>query len=277
VTGWGSCEAFRPGTAIDDAEGHGLIGTVQVVVDGEDGVERGVVAARVAGIVGAELRAVQERHPGGGRALSDEGDQLGHRRITELLQEWCPGDLVRSEEGDAIAGARALWVVDPLDGSREFGEGRDDWAVHVALAVDGEPVAGAVALPGLGLVLSTVDPPRLKDLAEPPRMVVSRTRPPALASALAARLGAEMIPMGSAGAKIAAVVRGEADIYVHAGGQYEWDSAAPVAVALAAGYHASRIDGSPLRYGQQDPWLPDLLVCHPSLAESALRALVDLV
>jgi len=228
----------------------------------------------VAGAVGGELRALQGT--GSGKALSDEGDRRSHSRIVEMLGEQFPDDVIRSEEGPATGGARTMWVVDPLDGSREYGEGRSDWAVHVALVVDGEPVVGAVALPGLDLVLSTLEPPELKELASPPRMVVSRTRPPALATELAARLGAETIPMGSAGAKIAAVIRGEADIYVHAGGQYEWDSAAPVAVALAAGYHASRIDGSPLRYGQPDPWLPDLLVCHPSLAAPALQALVDL-
>jgi 3'(2'), 5'-bisphosphate nucleotidase len=145
--------------------------------------------------------------------------------------------------------------------------------VHVALAIDGEPVVGAVALPALDLVLGTGNPPPLSAPAAVPRMVVSRTRPPEFSSFIAQSLGATTIPMGSAGAKIAAVIRGEAEVYVHAGGQYEWDSAAPVAVALASGLHASRLDGSPLRYSQPDPWLPDLVVCHPTLADAVMEAL----
>jgi 3'(2'), 5'-bisphosphate nucleotidase len=144
--------------------------------------------------------------------------------------------------------------------------------VHVALAVDGAPAVGAVALPGLDLVLGTGDPPPLPELPDTPRLVVSRTRPPGFVPFVAERLGAVTVPMGSAGAKISAVVRGEAEVYVHAGGQYEWDSCAPVAVALASGLYASRIDGSPLRYARPDPWLPDLVVCHPGLADAVLDA-----
>ena len=139
-----------------------------------------------------------------------------------------------------------------------------------------DPAVGAVALPARGVVLGTAAPPPMTPAAAVPRLVVSRSRPPAVAEKMADRLGAMTIPMGSAGAKIAAVIQGEAEIYVHAGGQYEWDSAAPVAVALAGGWHASRLDGSPLRYGLPDPWLPDLLVCHPSLAAAALAALSEL-
>jgi 3'(2'), 5'-bisphosphate nucleotidase len=186
-----------------------------------------------------------------------------------------PDDEVRSEEGGQMSGADRLWIVDPLDGSREFGEDRDDWAVHVALATGGHPVVGAVALPARQVVLGTAAPPPLAAPAPVPRLVVSRSRPPAVAELVAHRLGATTIAMGSAGAKIAAVIEGHADIYVHAGGQYEWDSAAPVAVALATGLHASRIDGSPLRYGLPDPWLPDLVVCHPALADAALAALTE--
>jgi 3'(2'), 5'-bisphosphate nucleotidase len=174
-----------------------------------------------------------------------------------------------------MAGAERLWIIDPLDGSREFGEDRDDWAVHVALAIGGHPIVGAVALPALRVVLGTSAPPARSAPAPVPRLVVSRSRPPAVAEHVADRLGATTIAMGSAGAKIAAVIRGRADVYVHAGGQYEWDSAAPVAVALATGLHASRIDGSPLRYGLPDPWLPDLLVCHPTFADAALAALAE--
>ena len=167
-----------------------------------------------------------------------------------------------------------MWVVDPLDGTREFGEGRTDWAVHVALVVDGSPVAGAVALPAEGVTLSTADPrSRRSAPGATPRIVVSRTRPPDCALRLADALDGVLVRLGSAGAKAAAVCRGAADVYVHAGGQYEWDSAAPVAVAEAAGLHASRLDGSSLRYNGDPPYLPDLLICHPDLAERALDAL----
>jgi 3'(2'), 5'-bisphosphate nucleotidase len=217
---------------------------------------------------------------GGGKAAGAEGDQWSHRLIVDALRERFPGDRVRSEEStraepiDTSDGR--VWIVDPLDGTREYGEGRTDWAVHVALSVDAKPVVGAVALPGLDVVLDTGSPPSVASPETKPRLVVSRTRPPSFIPALLERLGAIEVPMGSAGAKIAAVIRGEAEIYVHAGGQYEWDSAAPVAVALAAGLHATRIDGSPLRYAQPDPWLPDLLVCHPELAPTALGALREL-
>jgi 3'(2'), 5'-bisphosphate nucleotidase len=196
----------------------------------------------------------------------------------DRLAEQFPDDRIRSEEADQseVLGPESgrVWIIDPLDGTREYSEGREDWAVHVALAVDGEPVVGAVALPAMGLVLDTARPPALSVPRAVPRMVVSRTRPPEFVPALAARLGAETVPMGSAGAKIAAVIRGGAEVYVHAGGQYEWDSAAPVAVALAMGLHATRLDGSPLRYSQPDPWLPDLVVCHPDLARAVMAALV---
>jgi 3'(2'), 5'-bisphosphate nucleotidase len=168
-----------------------------------------------------------------------------------------------------------VWIVDPLDGTREFSEGRDDWAVHVALAIDGEPVVGAVALPALGLVLGTGAPPPLSPAAKVPRVVVSRSRPPEFVAAVAERLGAVVAPMGSAGAKIAAVIRGEAEVYLHSGGQYEWDSAAPVAVALATGLDATRLDGSPLRYARPDPWLPDLMVIHPDLTDAVTAALEE--
>jgi 3'(2'), 5'-bisphosphate nucleotidase len=191
------------------------------------------------------------------------------------------GDAVLSEEGRddrARLDAERVWIVDPLDGTREFGEPpRADWAVHVALVgADGVPLAGAVALPGQRVVLSTSPPPPLPP-APPgrPRVIVSRSRPPAIATQLAEAIGGDLVPMGSAGAKAAAVVLGAADVYPHAGGQYEWDSCAPVAVALAAGIHASRLDGSPLRYNNPDPYLPDLLVCHPSLTDAVLAALAS--
>jgi len=167
-----------------------------------------------------------------------------------------------------------VWIVDPLDGTREFSElGRADWAVHVALWSDGELVAGAVALPAQGVTLATPEIPALPPPPAVPRIVVSRTRPPAVALRVRDELGGTLVEMGSAGAKVAAVVQGHAEVYVHAGGQYEWDSAAPVAVARAAGLHTSRIDGSELRYNQADLLLPDLLVCRPEFAVVALAVL----
>jgi 3'(2'), 5'-bisphosphate nucleotidase len=191
-----------------------------------------------------------------------------------------PDDPVLSEEGKlepARLDSSRVWIVDPLDGTREFGEpGRTDWAVHVALAVDGNPVAGAVALPACGLTLATDPaPPMPAPTARRPRMVVSRSRAPEVCFEVAKRIDAEVVPMGSAGAKTMAVVRGEVDIYLHAGGQYEWDSAAPIAVAAACGLHTSRLDGSPLRYNNPDPWLPDQLVCRADLADEVLMAAAD--
>lgn len=206
--------------------------------------------------------------------LGAEGDRRSHDLIVSELAARRPQDHVLSEEaaGDpARLSAARVWIVDPLDGTREYREGRDDWAVHVALVVDGRPVAGAVALPGLGSVLSTGGPPPTTPPRHGPlRVVVSRTRPPAVAEAVGKALDAELVPMGSAGAKAATVIRGETEVYVHAGGQYEWDSAAPVAVAIAAGLHVSRLDGSPLRYNQPNPWLPDLVICRADLAEAVL-------
>jgi 3'(2'), 5'-bisphosphate nucleotidase len=209
------------------------------------------------------------------KALKDEGDLASHELIVARLAELRPDDAVLSEEGAADP-ARLdhdrVWIVDPLDGTREFGEsGRSDWAVHVALTARGLPVAGAVALPALGQTLATDAPPTLPPAhAGRPRLIVSRSRPPAVALELARQLEGELIEMGSAGAKAMAVVRGDADVYAHAGGQYEWDSCAPVAVAAAAGLHVSRLDGTPLRYNQADPWLPDLLICRPELAARVL-------
>ena len=212
--------------------------------------------------------------------LKAEGDRQAHELLMERLTEARPDDAILSEEGKddaARLSAARTWIVDPLDGTREFSEvPRTDWAVHVALVVDHRPVAGAVALPALGLVLSTGQPATLAAAgATPPRMIVSRSRPPAAATHVADAIGAELVEMGSAGAKTMAVIRGECEIYAHSGGQYEWDSCAPVAVAAAAGCHVSRIDGSELRYNQEDPYLPDLLVCRPELADAALAALAS--
>ncbi len=209
-----------------------------------------------------------------GKALGALGDQLANTFIVQALRTHRPDDAILSEEekdSPARLAASRVWIIDPLDGTREYGEARADWAVHVALTIDGDAALGAVALPGLPLTLSSdeaLDRPRHSGKL---RLVVSRTRPAAEAVAVAEALGAELIPMGSAGAKIMAVVRGEADIYLHSGGQYEWDSCAPVAVAKAAGLHASRMDGSSLRYNQPNTYMPDLLVCPLELAERVIE------
>jgi len=218
--------------------------------------------------------------PGG---LRKAGDRLSHEFLSAELAARRPGDAVLSEEGrdnPARLSANRVWIVDPLDGTREFGEpGRTDWAVHVALWERGALTAGAVALPAQGQVLSTTAPPVVPPVsgsAAPGgqlRVVVSRTRPPAFLERLNEEMAVTLVPLGSAGAKAAAVLRGEADAYIHAGGQYEWDSAAPAAVALAAGLHASRLDGSALRYNQPDPLLPDILICPVGLAGSLLEAI----
>jgi 3'(2'), 5'-bisphosphate nucleotidase len=207
-----------------------------------------------------------------GRALKDAGDRAAHELLMRLLGEHRPDDAVLSEEGKddkSRLSASRVWIVDPLDGTREYSEPpRDDWAVHVALWQDGDLVAGAVAQPGLDTTFHTGEPPVVPASSAPrPRIAVSRTRPPAFVEALAQEIGAELVPMGSAGAKVISVVRDVTDAYVHAGGQYEWDSAAPVAVARAAGLHTSRADGAVLAYNQEDVLLPDLLVCRPELAD----------
>jgi 3'(2'), 5'-bisphosphate nucleotidase len=233
-----------------------------------------------------------------GKALKTAGDRAAHDLLRAELARWRPADAVLSEEDDHARvawqdgepstvrperlGASRVWIVDPLDGTREFSEeGRTDWAVHVALwsAESSTPshlVAGAVAMPAQHRTLATDQPPAYPPLppdGRPIRIAASRTRPPAFVTALAEDIGAELVPMGSAGVKIAAVICGDADAYVHAGGQYEWDSAAPVAVALATGLHASRIDGSALKYNEADPKLPDLVVCRKDLAPRLLAAL----
>jgi 3'(2'), 5'-bisphosphate nucleotidase len=212
--------------------------------------------------------------------LRKAGDRLSHEFLAAELAARRPGDAVLSEEGrddPARLAADRVWIVDPLDGTREFGEpGRTDWAVHVALWEHGALTAGAVALPAQGQVLATTAPPVVPPAngsAGQLRVVVSRTRPPAFLERLSEEMSVTLMPLGSAGAKAAAVMLGEADAYIHAGGQYEWDSAAPAAVALAAGFHASRLDGSPLRYNQPDPVLPDILICPVVLAESLLEAI----
>jgi len=232
--------------------------------------------ATQAGELLLEVRAEMSGRPPA--ELKAAGDQRSNEFLIAALREARPEDPILSEEENerpeaaaARLAATRVWIVDPLDGTREFSEPpRDDWAVHVALCIDGEPLCGAVALPALGVTFSTASPPRLPTADGPPRVLVSRTRPPAEALAVSEALGAELVPMGSAGAKAMAILRGEADCYPHSGGQYEWDSCAPVAVARAAGLWCSRLDGSPLLYNRADPYLPDLLICREEMATAVL-------
>ena len=252
-----------------------------------DDAELAARLARCAGRLLLELRpsGLFDR-PTDRRTLGDAGDKTANTFLIQALQAHRPDDGLLSEEArdtrERLAKSR-VWIIDPVDGTREYGEGRADWAVHVGLAVDGIAQTGAVALPGRidpstgeGLVLRSDQPrpPARRD--GPPRLVVSRSRPAAEATALAERLGGEPVAMGSAGAKAMAVVLGEAEIYLHTGGQYEWDSCAPVAVARAHGLHCSRPDGGPLRYNRDDPYLPDLLICHPEWAFHVLAEIASL-
>ncbi len=240
-----------------------------------------VLARDLAGQAGTRL--LELRAQGGDPdVLRKAGDRLSHEFLTAALADARPGDVVLSEEGadnPARLTAPRVWIVDPLDGTREFGEpGRTDWAVHVALweSEANDLTAGAVALPAQDRVLSTAEPPPPLAAGEAPakiRIVMSRSRPPQFVRNISGLIDAELVPLGSAGAKVAAVINGEVDAYVHGGGFYEWDTAAPVAVARAAGLHASRIDGSDLAYNQADLLMPDILVCRPAVAGVLLQAI----
>lgn len=234
------------------------------------------LAAHLAEQAGRILLQVRASGMFGGKSLGKAGDQTANQFLVHALREQRPDDGLLSEESkdtpERLTKSR-VWIIDPVDGTREYGEERADWAVHVALAIDGVPTIGAVALPGLNLVLRTDRPQIVPPAPEKLRMVVSRTRPAAEAVSVAQKLGAELVEMGSAGAKAMAVIRGEVDIYLHTGGQYEWDSCAPAAVALAHGLHASRVDGSPLIYNRQDVSMPDLLICRKEHARAVLDAI----
>lgn len=237
-----------------------------------DDIELARHLARGAARILMELRAAGTHE---GKSLGAEGDLRANTWLMAEIAAHRTDDGVLSEETKDTPARLAksrVWIIDPLDGTREYGEGRSDWAVHVGLAVDGTATLGAVALPGLGVVLDSGAPLPLPAMTEPPRLLVSRTRPAHEAVEVAKVLGGELVPMGSAGAKAMAVVRGEAEIYLHSGGQYEWDNCAPVAVAAAAGLHVSRIDGSPLVYNNRDTYLPDLLICRRDWAAQVLAA-----
>lgn len=231
------------------------------------------LARRLAVEAGRLLMRLRDNEDTDAKALGSEGDRAANTLILDALRRERPDDAILSEEETADPArlkSSRIWIIDPLDGTREYGERRDDWAVHVGLSIDGVATEGAVALPALNACFCTQFPPKLLPESRPLRMLVSRTRPAAEAVAVAKALGAELVPMGSAGAKAMAVLRGEADIYLHTGGQYEWDNCAPAAVAMAAGLHASRVDGSPLVYNRADPLLPDLLICHKHRAAEVL-------
>lgn len=238
------------------------------------------LAAHLAREAGRILVALREEMVSAGTtrwALKNAGDMAAHEWLTEQLAALRPGDCVLSEEGAddrARLSAERVWIVDPLDGTNEFGEGRADWAVHVALWERGDLAAGAVSLPALDRVLATAPAPTLAARRDgPPRLITSRSHAPYSAVLVARGLGCDAFTLGSAGAKAMSVVLDEADIYVHDGGMYEWDSAAPVAVARAAGLHTSRIDGTPFVYNHHDPYLPDLLICRPEFAGPVLECL----
>ncbi|MEY2553432.1 MAG: 3(2), 5-bisphosphate nucleotidase [Ilumatobacteraceae bacterium] len=241
------------------------------------------LAARLATEAGhllVELRGELTRAGAPAWQVMDTGDLASHRFIAKALAEARPNDAVLSEEG--VEDPRRfvtdrVWIVDPLDGTSEFGEdGRHDWAVHIALWEVDHFGAGAVSIPALDMTFCTDPAPVIPAFTRTrPRVITSRSRNPYVAVIVAKALDAEAVRLGSAGAKAMAVVAGEADIYVHDGGMYQWDSAAPAAVALAAGLHVSRIDGSPMVFNARDAWLPDLLICRPEFAEPALAALRD--
>jgi len=236
------------------------------------------LAAYLAAEAGRLLLAVRETSGLTGKALGKEGDAAANRYLCDNIRRFRPDDGLLSEEEkdnpDRLA-KRRVWIVDPVDGTREYSEGRSDWAVHVALSIDGVATVGAVALPGLegGIVLRSDRPQALPAMAAPPRFVVSRTRPAKEAQAVAEALGGELVAMGSAGAKAMAVVRGEAEVYLHSGGQYEWDNCAPVAVAAAHGLHCSRINGEQFFYNRLHTYLEDVLICRRELATLVLEQL----
>ena len=239
------------------------------------------LAAHLADVAGRILIAVREAGVFEAKQLGKAGDATANEFLCHAVGAQRPDDGLLSEErkdSEARLSQSRVWIVDPVDGTREYGEARADWAVHVGLAIDGIATIGAVALPGMaeGILLRSDQPRPLPPAAARPRMVVSRTRPAADAVAVADALGAELVPMGSAGAKAMAIVLGQAEIYLHSGGQYEWDSCAPVAVAKAHGLHCSRLDGSAPLYNRANTYMPDMLICRPEYADRVFDALATI-
>lgn len=232
--------------------------------------ELAAILAHEAGELLLSLRRTSGKQ---GKELGAAGDRAANEMLISELCRLRPEDGLLSEESkdttERLMKDR-VWIIDPVDGTREYGETRSDWAVHVGLAVGGRAHVGAVSLPDLGVTMRSDKNESRPTRGDPLRMVVSRSRPAKEALAVAEKMGTRLMEMGSAGAKAMAIVQGEADIYLHSGGQYEWDNCAPVAVAQAHGLHCSRIDGSALRYNRKDPYLPDLLVCHNQDAEAIL-------
>ncbi len=265
--------------AVVQGRGSTVLTSEAITIDSDHQVALHVAEAAGQALVALRDGADPELDP---QRLRDDGDRHSHQLIVRLLAELRPDDAVLSEEAAddaARLGHRRVWIVDPLDGTREYGEpGRTDWAVHIALVEGGTPTVAAVALPASSLLFGTSPAPTLPPAASGRiRLVVSRSHTPPAATEIARLLDAELIHMGSAGAKTMAVVRGEADAYVHLGGQYEWDSAAPVGVAIAAGLLATRADGSALRYNQPNPWLPDQVVCRAEHQDAILEAVRSVV
>lgn len=237
------------------------------------------LARRLSVEAGQLLLELQRSGPADGKALGDMADKASNALLMAALRRERPDDAILSEEeldDRSRLTARRVWLIDPLDGTREYGERRHDWAVHVALSIDGRIADGAVAQPALGQCFCTAHPPALPQVARPLRIAVSRSRPAAIATQLAEAIGAVLVPMGSAGVKTLAVLRGEADVYLHQGDMHEWDSGAPAAVAQAAGLSVSHLDGRPLVFNQPRPITPDVLMCHKSIQAELLAAVAGM-
>lgn len=240
-------------------------------------VDDATLTLRLAQGTGEILKGVRNVGLLRGRILGDAGDALAQEWIARVLEQHRPDDAVLSEEASDSGtrlGKSRVWVIDPLDGTREFAGGRQDWAVHIALVEDGQPIHAAVGLPDLGQVFHTGESKAVMGPMSG-KIVISRNRPPKMAEFVADKLGRELVPMGSAGAKAMHVLLGDMDAYIHAGGQYEWDSAAPVGVCRAAGLHVSRLDGSEPSYNHEDTYLPDILICRPEIADDILAAVAE--
>lgn len=218
--------------------------------------------------------------------LRKEADRASHLLIADRISAARPDDVILSEEGKddpARLVADRVWIVDPLDGTFEFGQGRSDFAVHIVLWVrdalsptGARLVASTVELPAQGLTRTDIDTPDVSfalPTDRPIRIVASRSRAPKwlpdAVAVLADRMGreVEVIDVGSVGAKVNEILCGRADAYVHDTGFYEWDVAAPYAVAHRYGLHASHVGGEPIRFNQDPPYVTSLLVSIPTLLD----------